>query len=179
MWASVSSPRPKTWQPDERMSTGYIAIQRPHLLALRDALGHAFRSLHGAQMTCAERGSVQGPTLRQDRLCCREPHRRVVGHEAGPPRIDQRQTDHRLDILGSAPWPERKLRAWVMNSAVTPLFSHVLPSKTQSIGRDSHACCSPCLSRNEFGVSVREPRYDFILHVKQYGNGLVNRSAHR
>src|SRR6266851_1996936 len=33
---------------------------------------------------------------------------------------------------------------------------------------------SPCLGGNEFGIErVGEPRYDFILHVKEVGNRLV------
>ena len=55
------------------------------------------------------------------------------------------------------------------------MFKQALPWKYKSIASGcSESFRSPCLSHDELGIQrVGEPRYDFVLHIEQIGDGFV------
>src|SRR5205814_6921177 len=59
-----------------------------------------------------------------------------------------------------------------MYSGVIPLFNHALPWKRRSVASG----CSECSARRasaSMSCAIGEPRYDFVLHIEQIGDGLL------
>ena len=91
-------------------------------------------------------------------------------------RINRCRADQRLDIVGierQGPFEKAARLRHVFRGRPLVQASHALEIQVHRIGMQ-RTFRSPRLSLDELGIQrVGEPRYDFVLHVEQIGDGLV------